>query len=30
MKLTGPSVFNAESFQDMDLVSLILIGLFKF
>lgn len=30
MKLTGPRVFNAESFQNMDLVSLILIGLFKF
>lgn len=30
MMLTGPRVFNAESFQNMDLVSLILIGLFKF
>lgn len=30
MKLTGPRVFNAESFQNMDLVSLILRGLFKF
>ena len=29
MKLTGPRVFNAESFQNMGLVSLILRGLFK-